>query len=250
MTKAIKKSASIKVILVIIFALSLAYLVFAAYQSVSLRDSIRQKNKELSLYENEGLESLKKEEVGLGKQLEAIKNSYAEITGLLIANPRSRMPGDVEDPLKFKEELYKAQGGLRDRGKPASFVFPFWLGFDNYEHDIPTSVDLPIRIKQLDIISEICDLMLNSGVSEVTFIKFEDARSVFINNGKDIAYREFPLKIGFNCNNGSLISFLYGLSVSEIPLKIESAKLASSDAEEKTKGVLSAEFVIVAAIFP
>ncbi|MDP3786933.1 MAG: Amuc_1100 family pilus-like protein [Candidatus Omnitrophota bacterium] len=239
-----------KLILAILFVLSFAYLIVAVYQVSSLEKSVEHKQKELETYQKDGLTKLNREKVRLEKQLKAIESSYDEITGLVAPNPKSRMSKDPGDPLKFKEELYKVQNKLKEDGKSVNFEFPFWLGFDKYEHDIPTAADLPLRVKQLDIIKEAGTLMLNNKISTIAAVEFGDIKNISAEGGKDIVYKEFPLKIGFVCTNENLINFLHTLTISDIAFKVDYMKLKASEAKAEGKGDLSVELIITAAVFP
>lgn len=250
MPKATGTAALIKLVLAVLFVLSLLYLIAVIYQISSLEKSVAGKQKELDVYQSDGLGKLNREKVRLEKQLKAIEGSYNEITNLLAAKPKSRMPKDPGDPLKFKEELYKVQNKLKEDGKAINFEFPFWLGFDKYEHDIPTPGDLPLRVKQLDIIKEAGNLMLKNGISSIAVVEFGDVKNISAEGVKDIVYKEIPLKVGFICKNDNLMNFLHALSVSEIPFKVDYMKLKTPESETKAKGELSVELIITAAVFP
>ncbi len=239
-----------KLILAILFILSLAYLIATVYQVTSLKKSVERKQGELKRYQSDGLTKLNREKTRLEKQLKMIESSYNEITGLLAVNPKSRMPKDPGDPLKFKEELYKVQNKLKESGKAINFEFPFWLGFDKYEHDIPTAADLPVRVKQLDIVKEAANLMLKNDISSIAVMEFGDVKNISAEGGKDTVYKEMPLKIRFVCKSDNFINFLYALSVSDIPFKVDYTKLKTSGSETKAKGDLSVELIITAAVFP
>ncbi len=240
----------VKLILAILFILSLVYLIAVVYQVFSLEKSVERRQKELEAYQKDGLGKLNREKVKLERQLKAVEGSYDEITGLFTLKSKSRMPKEPGDPLKFKEELYKVQNKLKEDGKAINFEFPFWLGFDKYEHDIPTQADLPVRVKQLDIIREVGDLMVKNGISMVSAVEFGEVRNISAEGGKDIAYKDIPLKIGFVCKNSNLMNFLHALSISEIPLKVDYMQLKTPEGESKTKGDLSVELIITAAVFP
>jgi Tfp pilus assembly protein PilO len=239
-----------KLILAILFVLTFAYLIIVISQVSFLEKSVERKQKELKAYQKEGLAGLNREKVRLERQLKAIESSYEEMTGLVAPKPKSRMPKDPGDPLKFKEELYKVQNKLKEDGKSLNFEFPFWLGFDKYEHDIPTAADLPMRVKQLDIIKEVGTLMLNNKISTITAVEFGDIRNISAEGEKEIVYKEFPLKIGFVCANADLMNFLHALTISEIAFKVDYMKLKASEAKAGGKGDLSVELIITAAVFP
>ena len=250
MAKATGPAGLTKLILAILFVLSFAYLIGVIYQVSSLEKSAERKQVELESYQKDGLAKLNREKVRLERQLKAIESYYDEITGLVASKPKSRMPKDPGDPLKFKEELYKVQNKLKEDGKSINFEFPFWLGFDKYEHDIPTVTDLPVRVKQLDIIKETGALMLNNSISTITAVEFGDVKNISAEGVKEIAYKEFPLKIGFVCTNENLINFLHSLTVSEIAFKVDYMKLKAPEAKAEGKGDLSVELIIAAAVFP
>jgi len=250
MAKATGSAGLIKLTLAALFLLSFAYLIAVVFHVAYLERSVGSKQKELEAYQKDGLAKLNREKVRLEKQFKAIESSYDEITGLVAPNPKSRMPKDPGDPLKFKEELYKVQNKLKEDGKSINFEFPFWLGFDKYEHDIPTAADLPIRVKQLDIIKEAGTLMLNSGISAITVVEFGDVRNISVEGVKDIVYKEFPMKIGFVCANEDLMDLLHTLTISDIAFKVDYMKLKSAEAKAEKKGGLLVELTITAAIFP
>lgn len=239
-----------KLILAILFVLSFAYLIVAVYQAFSLEKSVERKQRELETYQKDGLSKLIRERARLERQLKAVESSYDEIAGLAAPKPKSRMPKDPGDPLKFKEELYRVQNKLREDGKTLNFEFPFWLGFDKYEHDIPTAADLPLRVKQLDIIKEVGALMLNNNISAIAAAEFGDVKNISAEGAKDIVYKEFPLNIGFICTNENLINFLHTLTLSDIAFKVGYIKLKAAEAKAVRKDNLSVELIITTAVFP
>jgi hypothetical protein len=250
MAKATGSAGLIKLVLAILFTLSSAYLIAVVFHVSYMEQSVERKQKELKAYQKDGLAKLNREKVRLEKQLKAVESSYDEITGLVAPKPKSRMPKDPGDPLKFKEELYKVQNKLKEDGKSLNFEFPFWLGFDKYEHDIPTAADLPLRVKQLDIIKEAAALILNSGISTIAEVEFGDVKNISVEGGKEIVYKEFPLKIGFVSTNEDLIDLLRALTISEIAFKVDYIKLKAPEAKAMEKGDLSVELIITAAVFP
>lgn len=250
MSKEIGAPALTKLILAILFILALIYLGIIGYQAYSLKNSIIQKQRDFKLYKKEGLTSLEMKKAKLEKELQTIENSYEEIAQTLSSKPKSRMPTEVGDPLKFKEELYKVQTKLKQDGSAIGFQFPPGLGFAKYEKEIPSPSDLPIRVKQLEIIQEIGGLMLKSKIPQVTTIEFKDVKDVTAEGGKDIVYKEFPLKIAFKCKNDNLINLLYGLSISDIPFMVNAINLKTSEGRPETKGDLTVELEIACAIFP
>lgn len=250
MSKKIAKPALTKILLGAVVVLSAAYLSVTGYKTYSLKKSIGQKENDLMAYKREGLPGLERKKRDLEKRLRAIENSYNEIVEKLSSGAKARMPKEAGDALKFKEELFKVQTKLKERGSAIGFQFPAGLGFAKYEKEIPTGSDLLIRVKQLDIIAEIGDIMLSSKVPQITAIEFKDVKDVTVEGDKEAVYKEFPLKISFKCQNENLMNFLYGLSVSDIPFSINSLNLKAADVRSKAKGELTVEFTIVAAIFP
>ena len=239
-----------KVILSVVILLSLVFLGIVVYERTSLRAAIEQKKQELKSYKNEGLGYLSGEKFKLEKQLKYLQSADTDLSGLLFSKPVSKMAKEAGDPLKFKEELYKVQNKLKEEGSSINFQFPFWLGFDRYEHDIPSSADIPSRVKQLDIVKEIGNIALASKVPEISGIEFLEVKRILGDDNKEILYLEFPVKVVLKCKNDNLVNFLYKLSVSDIPFRIESFKIKVSEEEGEAQGDLTAEIVIVAAILP
>ncbi len=237
-------------IIIILLISSLIYLGITGYEAHSLKNSIGLKHKSLMLYRREGLKSLESKKTRLGKQLTATENSYTEISGVLSSKPKSRMPSEAGDPLKFKEELYKAQTKLKGDGSSIDFKFPPDLGFSIYERQIPTPSELPLRVKQLELIQEICGLALKSKIPEITAIQFEDVKDISPEGSGVIVYKKFPLKISFKCENENLINLLYGLSVSDMPFMVDFLNLKASDEKPEERGKLQVELVISSAVFP
>lgn len=225
---------------------SLIYLGAATLQSYSLKHTIDRRKKELRIYKREGLGKLEKERLGLERQSGVLTRYYKEMVQTLSSKPRTRMPKEA-DPLKFKEELYKAQTRLKQDGSSINFQFPPSLGFARYEREIPSTSELLIGVKQLDIIQQICGLMIRSKVPEVTAIEFEEAKDVA--SGGDTAYKELPVRIVLKCRNENLMNFLYGLSVSDIPFMISYINLKTADERPESKVQLEVVLVITAAVF-
>lgn len=254
MPKVTGSSGLIKIVLAALFVSSVIYLIAVVYQVSSLEKSVASKQKELETYQKDGLGKLNREKIKLERQLKVAEGSYDEITGLFTLKPKSRMPKEQGDPLKFKEELYKVQNKLKEDGKSINFEFPFWLGFDKYEHDIPTAADLPVRVKQLDIIREVGGLMVKNSIPFVSAVEFGDIKNISAEPGKDIIYREMPVKVGLTCENGSLMNFLYALSVSDVPFKVDYIKLKVAEGQrhehETKQDLLSVELIVTAAVFP
>jgi hypothetical protein len=248
MPKNIGDSLMTKIVLGIAILLSFLFLGAAVYQKAKIEKIIGGKQEELKTYKDEGLGRLNSEKNRLEKQLNSLEEAGKKMTGILFLRPGSKMSMEAGDPLKFKEELYKVQNKIKEDGAAANFQFPFWLGFDRYKHDIPSSADLPYRVKQLDIIKEIGNLALASKVPEILGIDFLEIKKISAENNKEILYMEFPVKIILKCKNENLINFLYKFSVADIPFRIDSFKIKVSAEEGEAAGGLTTELVVVAAI--
>ncbi len=248
-TKNIGTPLLTKLVLAVFFVAALLFLIFSSLYISTLKKAAAVKQGELDVYKNEGIGSLSRQRVSLEKQQKAIESSYNEIITALSSDPKSKMLKDPGDSLKFKEELHKIQNKLREDGASINFQFPFWLGFDRYEHDIPTAMDLPIRVKQLDIVKELSNLMLKASVPEITLIEFGPVRDIFAEGDKTPLYKEFIVKTAFKCKNENLIKYLHYLSISDIPFKADSIKVKVSGEEGETKGDLTVELTIMGAIF-
>lgn len=238
-----------KIVLGIIILVSFIFLALVAYQKSKMESAFGQKQEELKIYKDEGLGRLTSGRAHLEKQLNSLQEASKSVTVMLFSKSNSRMSMEAGDPLKLKEELYKVQNKIKEAGGAINFQFPFWLGFDRYEHDIPSAADLPYRVKQLDIIKEIGNLVLASKVPEISAIEFLEIKRIIAENSKDILYMEFPVKVVLKCKNENLINLLYKFSVADMPLRIDSFKIKVS-AEEGAAGGLTAELVIVAAVLP
>lgn len=250
MRKGIGAHKLTKLTLLGLIVLSFLYLILIIYQASSLKQAVAQRQQELISYQNEGLDKLTTSKVKLERQLAALQMSLDEITGIFTSKSISKMPQDPGDSLKFKEELQKVRAKLKEDGTKINFQFPFWLGFDKFEQDIPTFADLPVRVKQLELVKNVGGLMLQAGVTEITEIQFGDVKDISIEGSKEIIYKEFPLKIVFKCKNESLIRFLHMLSTADVLYKIGYINLKTSVGKADEKGDLSVESIIVAFIFP
>ncbi|KPK40633.1 MAG: hypothetical protein AMJ78_06985 [Omnitrophica WOR_2 bacterium SM23_29] len=247
--KGIGAPALTKLILGIIVIASIFYLLMSGYQTYSYKITLGWKQMSLRSYEKEGITNLENKRTTFEEQLNEISTYYKEIIETLSSKPKSRMPKEG-DPLRFKEELYKIQTKLKQDGSPIGFEFPAGLGFAKYEKEIPSASELPIRVKQLEIIQEIGDLMLKAKVPKITDVEFKDIKDITLEKSKDILYKEFPLEVSFKCKNENLINFLHGLTISDIPFMIDSINLKTSDDRVETKDELEVQLVILAAIFP
>lgn len=248
MPKNIKPHVMTKLVLGLVFLASLGVAIFVGYDRASLKQSIQDKTGELDNYKDQGLAVLNRERLRLEKHLGSLKDVNDQMNNGLFSKPKSKMPKETGDALKFKEELFRVQNKIKEEGIPIDFQFPFWLGFERYEHDIPTSADLPVRAKQLEIIKEMMDLMLQAKVPEVSSIEFLESRSVVYEGGKDPLFREFPIRISFKCKNDNLINLLHRIYVSEIPFRVDMLKIKVLNEDTGEKGELKIEAVIVAAI--
>ena len=231
------ESLTTKILLGVIILISFLFLGIAVYEKLKIEAAVVQKQQQLKVYKNQGLGLLTSEKNSLERQLNSLKEADKDISGILFSKPASRMAKEVGDPLKFKEELYKAQNKLKEDGASMNFQFPFRLGFDRYEHDIPSPADLPLRVKQLDIIKEIGNIALASKVPEIQTIEFLEVKKVTAETG---LYMEFPVRVVLKCKNENLVNFMQELSVAEIPSTEETAAV----------GDLTAELLIVAAVLP
>lgn len=249
MFKGIRGPALTKLILGLLVMSSIFYLLTSWYQTHSYKISLGWKQRNLRLYEKQGLANLESKKATSEKQRDEITNYYKEIVEVLSSKPKSGMPKEG-DPLKFKEELYKVQTKLTQDGSSIGFEFPSGLGFAKYEKEIPGASELLIRVKQLEIIQEIGDLMVKSKVPKITDIEFKDVKDITLEKSKDVIYKEFSLKISFKCKNENLINFLYGLTISNIPFRIDSINLKTAEGEKETKDELEVELAILAAAFP
>lgn len=249
MVKGIRAPALTKLILGLLVISSIFYLLISWYQTHSYKISLGWKQKNLRLYEKQGLANLESKKATFEKQRDEITNYYKEIVETLSSKPKSRMP-EEGDPLKFKEELYKVQTKLTLDGSSIGFEFPSGLGFAKYEKEIPRASELLIRVKQLEIIQEIGDLMVKSKVPKITDIEFKDVKDITLEKSKDVIYKEFLLRISFKCKNENLINFLHGLTISDIPFKMDSINLKIAEEKEETKSELEVELAILTAVFP
>lgn len=250
MLKNIGDSLMTKIVLGVIIFVSFIFLGIVVYQKAKIGTAVGQKQEELETYKDEGLGNLNSEKNRLEKQLNFLQDAGSNMTAMLFSKPGSKMSIEAGDPLKFKEELYKVQNKIKEGGAAINFQFPFWLGFDKYEHDIPSAADLPYRIKQLDIIKAIGNIALASKVPEISGIEFLEIKKVFADDNKEVLYMEFPVRIILNCRNENLINLLHKFSVADIPFRIDSFKIKVSTEKEEAAGGLTAELVIVAAILP
>ncbi len=248
MAKGIKPHVMTKLVLGIVFLGSLCVAIFVGYDRSSLEKSIQDKTGELESYKDQGLSVLTRERLKLEKQLNSLKDVNDQLNAGLFSSPKAKMPKESGDALKFKEELYRVQNKIKEEGVPIDFQFPFWLGFERYEHDIPVSADLPVRAKQLEIIKEIMDLMLQAKVPEVSSVEFLESKNVTYDGGKEPMFREFPVRISFKCKNDNLLGFLYKIYTSGIPFRVDVLKIKVLNEETGEKGELKVEAVIVAAI--
>lgn len=248
MAKGIKPHVMTKIVLGLVFLVSLGIAIFVVYDRAALKQSIQDKTGELDNYKDQGLAVLNRERLKLDKQLGSLKDINDRMNNGLFSKPKSKMPKETADALKFKEELYRVQNKIKEEGIPIDFQFPFWLGFERYEHDIPSFADLPVRVKQLEIIREAMDLMLKAKVPEVSSIEFLESKSVVYEGGKEPLFRDFPVRISFKCKNDNLVSLLHNIYVSDVPFRVDTLKIKVLNEETGEKGELKVEAVIVAAI--
>jgi hypothetical protein len=249
MPKGMNESLTTKISLGAVILVSFLFLGITVYDRLRIEGAVVQKQEQLKVYKNQGLGLLSSEKNRLERQLKAMREADKEISGMLFSKPSSRMVKEVGDPLKFKEELYKVQNKIKEDGASINFQFPFWLGFERYEHDIPNPADLPFRVKQLDIINEIGSLALASKVPEISTIEFLEIKKIMADN-KEILFMEFPVRVVLKCGNESLVNFMYKLSVADVPLRIDSFKIKVSADESAAEGDMTGELVIVAAVLP
>lgn len=247
MHRRLLKPVFVKSILAALFIFSAIFMCVVIYKALAIRNTINSKKAALELYRNKGLDKLNEDKAFLEKQLKTMNASYEEITQRLASQLKPKKPKEITDPLKFKEELYKAQNKLKEDGRTINFDFPFWLGFEKFEHDIPSAAELPIRAKQLEIIKETANLILKAGIAVVNVVEFKDTRDVAV--GRDVLYKEYPMRMGLVCKNENLVNFLYSLSVAEVPLKVEYIKIKTSETKEPVKYELAVELIISAAVF-
>ncbi|MFA5093975.1 MAG: Amuc_1100 family pilus-like protein [Candidatus Omnitrophota bacterium] len=248
MANGIKSHIMTKVALGVLFLVSLGIAVLVGLDRISLKRSIEGKTGELDNFRSEGLGNLNRERLRLERQMDSLNSVNERMSKGLFSKPVAQMPKDVGDALKFKEELYRVQKNIKDEGAPIDFQFPFWLGFERYEHDIPAPGDLPVRVKQLDIIAEIIDLMLQSKIPEVSSVEFLESKVVVLEGEKDPLFRNFPVRISFECKNDNLVNFMYKLYSAGIPFRIEMIKAKTVNEDMGEKGALKVEMIIVAAV--
>lgn len=250
MPKAMSDSSVTKIALGAAILISFLLLGLTAYERARVKSAIGHKQRELTAYKDVGLGALSGEKNKLEKQLKFLREADKDLSGMLFSKPSSRMTKEIGDPLKFKEELYKIRKKIKEDGAATDFRFPFWLGFDRYEHDIPGSADLPLRVKQLDIIKEIGNLALTSNIPELSNIEYLEAKKIFADTNKETLYTDFPVKVTLKCKNENLIGFMQKLSVADIPFRVDSFKIKVREEDGKATDELTAEFIIVAAVLP
>lgn len=239
------------IILGFVVLLSFIYLGIEWRAIYLLKSAVKQKQEELLQYQSKGISQLSREKLKLQDRLKAMEVSYREIVETLSSTAESRMPKEVGDPLKFKEELYKVRTKLKEDGAEINFQFPPGLGFEKYQQDVlPTAEELPIAIEQLEIVKYITSLMLKLNIVEITDIKFDKVRDITLPGSKETIFREFPVEITFKGRNENIINLLHGLSISGFIFKVDYMNLKSAIAEGEPIGNIEVMITIIAAVFP
>jgi hypothetical protein len=188
---------------------------------------------------------------------------------------QATFPKDVPDPIQFKEKLFKVEEGLRRDALVSRIYLPDDMGFGDYENEIPRPGDVPMLVKELDVLQEIYQLAKGSGVAGMSSIEFvrvlsgeeqpETAASAPIASQTGAAqkgpvrpkpagggipakgtYKKETLRVEIDCDMRSLYNFLYGIRASKYILVTRGMSVRHS---ERVPGRLLADIEIEMLVF-
>jgi len=163
--------------------------------------------------------------------------------------PAARLPKDVKEPLKFKEEIFKTQDKMKEKAASAGLKIAKEaqaLGFEEYERKIPAKEEVINLTKELQIIEELVILMFNSGVDILERVEFLDCIDRAVGDEKPFSYRIFPIRLKITLSIKDLAKFLHNISESDYIFLVNTLNIDTLNEKESQ---LQAELEISAVVF-
>jgi hypothetical protein len=182
------------------------------------------------------------------EEKEKLKSLFSQIMKELDV-PSARMPVEVKEPLKFKEEIFNVQDKIQQQARLRGLTFDDQaesLGFREYETKIPVEAEVPNLTKKLLIAEELVELMFSSKIDKLTAIKFLDCKDNILKSESPLSYRVFPIELKVVSSVKELAYFLYLLADSKHIFVVNSINV-NSLANEKNQ--VQAELDISSIVF-
>ena len=183
----------------------------------------------------------KKENAPTTSWIKYLKQKSDELEGINkvmlseLDTPATRLPKDVKEPLKFKEEIFKTQDRIKEKAALVGLKIAKEaqaLGFEEYERKIPIEEEVVNLTKELQIIEELIILMLNSGVDILERVEFLDCTDKVVGEGEPFSYRIFPVKLKIALSIKDLAKFLYNISESDYIFLVNALNIDTLDEKE------------------
>jgi len=163
--------------------------------------------------------------------------------------PATRLPKEVKEPLKFKEEIFKTQDRIKKKAASAGLKIAKEaqaLGFEEYEKKIPVKEEVVNLTYQLRAIEELVTLMFNSGVDILENVEFSDSIDKVVGDEKPFSYRIFPIRLKIALSIKDLAKFLYNISESDYIFLVNTLNIDTLNEKESQ---LQAELGISVVVF-
>jgi uncharacterized protein (DUF1499 family) len=159
-----------------------------------------------------------------------------------------RMPKNIKEPLKFKEDIFKLQDALYAEASLRNLIFEGdakSLGFKEYEKKIPAEEEVPVLTKKLSIIEELVNLMIESNADSLIQVEFLNYIDKELDGKNSLSYRIIPVDITMVSSIKDLAQYLYLLSESDCIFIVDNIRIDSlSDEKDELKTNLTISNIV------
>ncbi|MFH1777699.1 MAG: hypothetical protein ABH952_09120 [Candidatus Omnitrophota bacterium] len=151
------------------------------------------------------------EEILAREKTHFIIKTKAEFLESFFRTSRTKLISLSNNPMLFKQRLFDIRKKIISEAESYNFSVPDDLGFEKYRVLVPKQKDVPMLNKQLDIVSEVLKVMIESGLYRLDKIEFNEPKTKE-NTLINITTIELPFAVSFSCREQDLFKFLYQLN--------------------------------------
>lgn len=213
------------IILICVFLISAIMLILSARERISINNKIKKAVATIKERSKSGEDPVLKRLADLLSQKLTLQEKYKKLKHALDSRPQRALPEDIPDPLKFKEQLYQTQQRLKNLANNSQVTLPQDLGFSQFETKIPAAGQLPILIKQLDIVDEVIKFLIKTQIKNIVSVELAEPADRLVGKTDGAVYKELPIKVTVECPTENLVKFLYELRSSEFIFIVKSLKI-------------------------
>jgi hypothetical protein len=234
----------ITILLVLVIALLAVTLFISIAKGSRLAREVAFKQSELDEYLKGRKAPISEESLAsLAVERDKLKTAHEALKSAFVSPLNEEILEEELDPLKFKENLIRAQKRFREDA--GGLVLPESLGFAKYETELCEPSDIPRLIWRLKVLKEVIDTAVDSKIESLDKIEFADAED-------GDSYFSIPLSFSMNCTAKELVNFLYRLRVSTFNFTVEHLnieKIQEAVSEEAVRAKLKTDLSVKAIAF-